>query len=222
MKSENEKHRLNDLRLYKIMDTATEKAFDDLTSLASVICEAPISLISLVDDQRQWFKSRLGLEVTETPKEHAFCAHAILGEQVMVVDDAQNDVRFVDNPLVTGDPNIRFYAGAPLTVASGASLGTLCVIDTQPRTLSETQRHALEVLRDAVVSQLELRRAVEDLQTLQKIIPMCSWCRKVRIDDQTGGSAVWQPLHEYISEMSPVTHGICLDCKESALNSNKS
>ncbi len=218
MDAEKENHRLDDLRLYKIMDTAAEKAFDDLTALASVICGAPISLVSFVDDQRQWFKSHHGLDASETPREQAFCAHAILGDQIMVVEDALRDSRFADNPLVTGAPNIRFYAGAPLTVASGSSLGTLCIIDQQPRSLSDTQLKALAVLRDAVVSQLELRRAVDDLRAIQNIIPLCAWCRKVRIKDEGEQAAQWQSLHDYVASMSPITHGICPGCMESNFN----
>jgi GAF domain-containing protein len=214
LEAENEKHRINDLRLYRILDTAAEKTFDDLTGLASVICGAPISLISLVDEHRQWFKSHHGLDVAETPRDQAFCDHAIRSDQIMVVEDAQADSRFANNPLVTGEPKIRFYAGAPLTVGSGTSLGTLCIIDREPRTLSDTQRQALGVLRDAVVSQLELRRAIYDLGALQKIIPMCAWCRNVRIEDPTTEDIVWQPLHEYVAKTSPVTHGICPVCKE--------
>jgi len=127
-----ESHRLNSLQLYGILDTAAERAFDDLTKLAAAICGTPIGLVSLVDDKRQWFKSRQGLDVDETPRENAFCSFAIAQSEVMIVKDAQDDARFQGNPLVTGDPNIRFYAGAPLTVANGESLGTLCVIDRVP------------------------------------------------------------------------------------------
>ncbi|MES2606524.1 MAG: GAF domain-containing protein [Pseudomonadota bacterium] len=216
MNAQKEMHRLSELRLYKILDTANEKVFDDLTALASLICEAPISLISLVDDKRQWFKSRHGIAATETPRDQAFCAHAIEGDGVMVVEDACEDERFVDNPLVTDYPNIRFYAGAPLRVNSGAAIGTLCVIDRKPRTLTPTQLQALEVLRNAVVSQLELRRASDDLRELQSVLPMCGWCRKVRTDDKDG-KAVWQPLHDYVASLTPITHGICTSCERSFL-----
>jgi len=142
--------------MYRIMDTAADKVFDDLTSVASKVCETPISLISLVDDQRQWFKSRTGLAAAQTPREDAFCAHAIQQNDVMIVEDALQDRRFEHNPLVIGDPNIRFYAGAPLIMANGASLGTLCVIDQVPRQLTQCQQEILATLRDAVVAQLEL------------------------------------------------------------------
>lgn len=217
MNPKNESKRLHTLELYRIMDTAAEKAFDDLTNLASIICEAPICLVSLVDDKRQWFKSRYGIDATETPKDQAFCAYAILADEIMVVEDASKDARFEKNPLVTGEPKIRFYAGAPLRVASGVSLGTLCVIDRVPRRLSEVQFHALAILRDAVISQLELRRALADLEAVQRIIPMCAWCRKIRISEESGDDAVWQPLHEYIADQSPVSHGICQSCRKSAL-----
>lgn len=210
----NEQTRLNELRLYKILDTTSEKVFDDLTALASLICEAPISLISLIDEKRQWFKSRHGLDATETPRELAFCAHAIQDDKVMVVEDACDDDRFYNNPLVTNYPNIRFYAGAPLRVASGAAIGTLCVIDRKPRTLTPTQLQALEILRNSVVSQLELRRASDDLRELQSVLPMCAWCRKVKTSDNSGNE-VWQPLHDYVANLTPVTHGICAGCERS-------
>ncbi len=209
---ENEIHRLNALHLYRILDTTSEKAFDDLTQLASTICETPISLVSLVDEKRQWFKSHKGVTATETPRDQAFCAHAIEYGEIMVVEDAQQDTRFINNPLVTGDPHIRFYAGAPLQVANGVRLGTLCVIDRVPRTLSNTQIVALKTLRDAVVAQLELRRAVNDLKAIQDIIPMCAWCRSVRIDGLAKKGTVWQPLHKYVETLAPVTHTICPNC----------
>ena len=221
MVMDSEAKRLEALRLYRILDTATEKAFDDLTKMAALICETPISLVSLVDEDRQWFKSRYGLDAAETPRSAAFCAHAIEEDEVMVVEDAQADERFADNPLVTGDPNIRFYAGAPLRVASGQALGTLCVIDRQPRKLTETQRLTLEVLRDAVVSQLEYRRAAHDFKALASHIPVCAWCHKVRVSgDADAASQTWESLHEYLSRSSPVTHGICPDCREDAISSD--
>ena len=209
---ENETHRLNTLRLYRILDTASEKAFDDLTHLASTICGTPISLVSVVDEKRQWSKSHKGLAATETPRDQAFCAHAIQHDEIMVVEDTHQDKRFYKNPLVTEDPKIRFYAGAPLQVANGARLGTLCVIDRVPRTLSDTQMVALKTLRDAVVTQLELRRAVNDLKAVHDIIPMCAWCRSVRIEGRAKEGTEWQPLHEYVGTLAPVTHTICPNC----------
>lgn len=208
----NEKQRLHALQLYKILDTSAEKAFDDLTRLAATICETPISLVSLVDSNRQWFKSRHGIEPTETPREMAFCAHAILDGKVMVVEDASKDPRFAKNALVTGEPGIRFYAGAPLTVADGLNLGTLCVIDTQPRSLSAKQLEILEILRDAVITQLELKRNVADLEALERVLSMCAWCRSVRSEED--GKESWQPLHDYVAEQTPVSHGICPNCQK--------
>ena len=214
----NEEARLRSLRLYKILDTATEKAFDDLTRLAALICETPICLVSLVDEERQWFKSHHGLDVRETPIDQAFCAHAITQGETMVVEDAHEDVRFAGNALVTGNPHIRFYAGAPLTVADGSRLGTLCVIDREPGRLTQTQKEALEVLRDAVVAQIELRRAVDDLKELSSIVPMCAWCRCVRVEGAEGTGVVWEPLHEYVAKITSVTHGICEQCSKVAFH----
>jgi diguanylate cyclase (GGDEF)-like protein/PAS domain S-box-containing protein len=161
--SDREAARLAALRRFKILDTSPESAFDDLVALAGQLCGTPIALVSLVDSDRQWFKARLGLEVCETSRESSFCAHALNAAGVMVVPDATLDPRFVDNPLVTGAPNIRFYAGAPLVTESGAVMGTLCVIDVIPRTLTPLQLQQLGVLSRQVVDQLELRRSAADL-----------------------------------------------------------
>jgi PAS domain S-box-containing protein len=157
---ENETARLDVLHRYAILDTAPEQPFDDLTRLAAHVCGTPIALISLVDADRQWFKSKVGLTVTETSRDIAFCAHALMQTDLFVVLDALADDRFATNPLVTSDPKVRFYAAAPLVSPDGYVLGTLCVIDHVPRDLSLEQRDALGALSRQVVSQLELRRHV--------------------------------------------------------------
>ena len=159
-----ERVRLEALRSYKILDTEPEKAFDDLVLLASQICEAPVALISLVDENRQWFKSRVGISVAETSRKVSFCAHAIQRHEVMEVPDALEDERFRDNPLVVGEPHIRFYTGAPLITAEGHGLGTLCVVDYRPRRLSSDQKEALQALQRQAVAQLELRRNLRELE----------------------------------------------------------
>jgi PAS domain S-box-containing protein len=160
---ENEAARLESLHRYAILDTLPEQEFDDLSRLAALICGTPIALVSLVDENRQWFKAKVGIEDTETPRDIAFCAHAIHASSVMVVPDALADERFRSNPLVTGNPNVRFYAGAPLRTPEGYALGTLCVIDRVPRELSADQLEALTALSRLVVNELELRRSVGDL-----------------------------------------------------------
>lgn len=155
----NEANRLNALAAYHILDSAPEAAFDDLAKLAAQICGCEIALVSLVDEQRQWFKARVGLEVSETPREHSFCAHAIAEPtNLLIVPDATRDARFSDNPLVTSQPSIRFYAGAPLLSADGLALGSLCVIDRKPRQPKDSELAALRILGRQVTYLLELRR----------------------------------------------------------------
>ena len=154
--------RIAALRSYSVLDTLPEHEYEDVAALASFICGTPISLISLVDENRQWFKSRVGLDAEETPRVQSFCAHTLTQPETLIVEDAQLDDRFADNPLVTGNPNIRFYAGAPIINAEGHVLGTVCVIDTKPRALSEAQIKALETLSRQVMALLEARLLLND------------------------------------------------------------
>jgi len=159
-----EADRLASLERYGVLDTGRETELDDLTALAAAVCGTPIALVSLVDSERQWFKSRIGLDVAQTPRAMAFCDHAIRRPaEVLVVADTHTDLRFADNPLVTGPPHIRFYAGAPLVTPDGHALGTLSVLDREPRELSVAQRRALVTLSRQVMSQLELRRQALEL-----------------------------------------------------------
>lgn len=156
----NESLRLLCLRAMRILDSPPEDRFDRLTRLAASMFQVPISVCSLVDEKRQWFKSTSGLDAPETPREISFCGHAILGEGLFVIEDASKDLRFADNPLVVGKPHIRFYAGSPLRLANGAALGTLCIIDHHPRTFSNGQLKSLEDLA---------RIAEQELMTTEKI-----------------------------------------------------
>ena len=158
----NEIARLEALQRYAILDTFPEQEFDDLSRLAAMICGTPIALVSLVDADRQWFKAKVGIDNAETPRDVAFCGHAILQKDVMVVPDALADARFRGNPLVTNLPNVRFYAGAPLITQDGHALGTLCVMDHVPRELTSDQKQALKSLSRLVLAQIELRRSVSD------------------------------------------------------------
>ena len=163
-----EEDRLTALLNFDILDTDFEKEYDDIVKLTSYICKTPITLISLVDLNRQWFKAKVGLNVRETPRDVAFCSYAIEMEDILIVKDTHKDFRFSDNPLVKGDPKIRFYAGAQLRTSDGHALGTLCAIDREPRELSQDQIDALKTLADQVVARFELRKLYKDLQNQAK------------------------------------------------------
>ena len=155
-----EKERLASLESYSILDTLPEEEYDNLTAIAAEICGTPISLVSLLDNKRQWFKSHHGIDASETPKEYAFCAHAINSEEdILIVQDSRTDERFHDNPLVTGDPRVIFYAGIPLSTENGLPLGTLCVIDHKPKLLSQSQIASLKALAKQVMNLLKLRKS---------------------------------------------------------------
>ena len=216
----NEAERLAALKEYHILDTGTEQSYDDITALASHICNVPIAMISLVDEARQWFKSRVGLEQQQTSRDVAFCAHAILQNEPFIVGDATKDRRFADNALVTGEPYIRFYIGIPLINPEGLALGTLCVVDHQPRQLSAAQQEALQALSRQVMALLELRRvsahlaeALEHVKTLEGLLPICAWCKRIR-DDKGYWDQVEAYFHKYTG--ADFTHGICPQCLEKA------
>ncbi|GAC1375578.1 MAG: hypothetical protein NVSMB30_19860 [Hymenobacter sp.] len=174
----NESDRLEALQSYHVLDTDPEQVFNDLTQLSAFICGTPMSLVSLIDSERQWFKARVGLDTPQTPREHAFCQHAMRASDVYEIPDASADPRFAENPLVTGAPHIRFYAGAPLLTPEGQPLGTLCALDTVPRHLSPDQREALRILARQVMAHLELRRTrlqlEDERQKLEGVLRMAN------------------------------------------------
>ncbi len=211
-----ESERLEALKQYNILDTPSEQAYDDITDLAAFICDVPIALITFVDLERQWFKSKVGLDVKQTPRDVSFCSQCILKPEMMVVKDTFLDERFKDNPLVMVDPYIRFYAGVPLLTPDEQPLGTLCVIDRKPRELSKSQTNALNALARQVMMQLELRRvssqlasALDKIKVMEGLIPICSYCKGIRNDQ-----GYWSTVEKFIQRHSDVefTHGICNEC----------
>ena len=215
---DNEAQRLAALKEYRILDTAAERPYDDITTLAAYLCRVPIAMISLVDESRQWFKSKLGLNEQETPRDVAFCAHAILQTEPLIVRDALKDMRFADSALVTRSPHIRFYAGFPLSSPEGFALGTLCAIDRKPRQLSAEQKAAMQALARQVMALLELRRVsarmaevLDKVKTLHGLLPICAWCKRIRDDH-----GYWKQVEAYVHEHTGAdfTHGICPECLE--------
>jgi two-component system, sensor histidine kinase len=176
---ENEQSRLQALERYTVMDTLPEEEYDAITELASYICQVPMALISLIDENRQWFKSRVGVEVNEMPRDISFCQYAIMGESFLEVADLQQDKRFSANPLVTGEPHIRFYAGTPLLTPDGYAVGTLCVLDTEPRKLSLQQKQALQTLARSVVMQLVLKDQKKRIEEEKE-----KACQSVKVKEQ--------------------------------------
>jgi GAF domain-containing protein len=200
----NETERMAALRSYKILDTKPEDQFDDLTKLAALICGVPISLISLIDTDRQWFKSKFGLDLQETPRAQAFCTHAIMQPEMFIVPDASRDERFAQNPLVTGDLHIRFYAGAPLATRDGHLLGTLCVIDREPHTLTEQQKQALEILGRMVIANIELQK---DLRELKDALAARDQAEGPSGESATGLDDILSRLHDIAQDLQAVREG---------------
>ena len=214
----NEADRLVALREYHILDTEAEPAYDDIAQLAAEICGVPIALVSLVDESRQWFKARTGMEDQETSREVAFCAHAILQLEPLIVRDALKDERFVDSALVVNAPHIRFYAGYPLINPEGFALGTLCALDRKPRQLSAKQDRLMKALARQVMALLDARRisnhlakALENIEYLHGLLPICAWCKRIRDDH-----GYWNKIESYIEAHSTAefTHGICPECMD--------
>jgi len=215
---ENESARLKALEQYGILDTAPEAFFDDIAKLAAHICGVPMAVVSILAQDRQWFKAKVGLDLDETARELAFCNHAILSSDTLIVADATQDSRFAQHPYVMEEPAIRFYMGAPLTDGDGFALGTLCVIDTQPRMISAEQQEAIERLRGLIVHEMAQRKAtymlaeaLKDIKTLSGLLPICANCKSVRHDD-----GYWKKIEAYMEEHSEArfSHGICPDCVE--------
>ena len=212
----NERQRLDALKRYDILDSVAEQSYDEAVKVAAFVFGTPIAMISLVDAKRQWFKAKIGVDATETDRDLAFCAYTMQQPHVLAVEDATKDSRFADNSLVTGDPNIRFYAGAPLVTPDGHGLGSLCVIDRVPRVLTEPQKDMLQSLSRMVMNTLELRRIsrqltaeMEKVKTLTGMLPICAGCKNVRND-----KGYWERVEKFVSDHSTAvfTHTYCPDC----------
>ena len=212
----NEAARLRSLSEYRILGTKPEKAFDNITKMASAICQAPIALISLVDENRQWFKSKVGIKAHQTDRDISFCAHTILDSKPLVVEDALFDEKFCDNPLVQKEPHIRLYAGFPLKTDINHRIGTLCVIDRIPKSLTNSQYKVMEGLAEQATILLELRRRslalMEEfcqMHDQQGLITTCSYCKSIR--DSAGS---WHPIDHFLMHHSSLSfsHGICNQC----------
>lgn len=199
-KHPHEERRLESLRMLNILDTLPEKDFDDIILIASQICETPIALISLVDNERQWFKAKIGLNDNETPRDIAFCSHAILQDDLFIVPDATKDERFSENPFVTKDPNVRFYAGAPLISPNGFPIGTVCVIDSKPRTLTSKQRNALSALSNQVSRLLQLKSELIKSDAIQRRLEI----KKTTLDNISEGT-ILHDAHGVILDFNPAT-----------------
>jgi len=203
--SSEERRRLGVLHRYGVLDTPPEPELDDLTAMAAQICETPIAMISLVDEERQWFKSKVGVETVQTPRSQSFCAHALNQRNLFVVPDALHDSRFAQNPSVTGEPGIRFYAGAPLATPYNAILGTLCIIDRVPRKLSLTQECVLESLSRRVMVHLETRRRMrlpgfsEDGHLLPGVYDLTLDQLRLIVCTNPYRSALWSRLMSFLS-----------------------
>ncbi|MDF3128437.1 GAF domain-containing protein [Kiritimatiellaeota bacterium B1221] len=215
---ENELKRLEALRKYRILDTAPESEYDHITSLASFLTGCPIAYISFIDEQRQWMKSKKGLSLCETDRDTSFCTYTILEDEVMVVEDALQHPVFKKSSLVKGEPFLRFYAGAPIRDEQGYGLGSVCVVDTEPRELSNDLKRGLHELSSVTMKLIKTRNVLDELvavqrelKVLQGMLPICASCKYIRNDD-----GEWKQLESYISEYSEAhfTHGICPDCQE--------
>jgi GAF domain-containing protein len=211
-----ESRRLAALRAYRILDTGPDRAYDDIVRLATFASGAPMATISFVDETRQWFKSRIGIEALEAPRDSSFCTYTILNEHPLIITDAAKDPRFVNNPFVQGSPHIRFYAGFPVITPEGHALGSLSAISHHPQRLTWRQYEALGDLTRRLVALLELRRnslelarALEFGEALTGQLTVCAWCQRIRNRD---GS--WREPGDSVRNQveTTISHGICSDC----------
>lgn len=225
MKATKPKHqakRLQAIEEFHFLNTELEKSYDDVTALALQIYGAPIAVLTLADDERQWVKSRVALSDNHAPRAFASWAGSILKQETAVVPDAFRHDQFAEHRFVTGAPYFRFYAGVQLRDSTGMTFGSLCVIDRKPRQISDLQKGSLEALARVVTQNLKHRRLlqalVDDLEnekTLQGMLQICAYCKVIR-----DGSGDWRDVETYISERSDIefSHGVCPSCMERQSN----
>ena len=212
----NELKRLEALRLYAALDLSPRHGFEDIARAAAELAEVPTALVSLIDEQRQWFMGSIGFTGAETPREETFCTHTILGADLMLVENATLDSRFSENPHVTAANGVRFYAGAPIVDDAGHAIGSLCVVDSRPRQLSRAKQATLMALARTAMRLLEHRRLIhllgeslKEVKTVQGFLPICASCKSIRTDD-----GYWNRIEEYFSTRTDarLSHGVCPDC----------
>lgn len=214
----NEQKRLEALHLYEALDTEPEAAFDDIALIAAETIGVPTALVSLIDERRQWFKAKIGFAADEVPREETFCTYTILGSDAVVIEDATRDPRFTANPHVLCEGGVRFYVGVPIVNGEGHALGSLCVVDQRPRTITKNQVAVLTALARTAMRLFEERRmakqlaeALTEVKTIQGLLPMCCSCKSIRNDQ-----GYWAKVEEYLTEQTDaqLSHGVCPGCMQ--------
>ncbi|MEM7079767.1 MAG: GAF domain-containing protein, partial [Pseudomonadota bacterium] len=211
-----ELERVRTLRSYRVLDTTTEREFDEQASLAREMCKTPMACVTFVDDTRLWFKACVGTDMAAVPREDTFCESIVVGQEALMVEDLRRHPRFSNHPWVTAEPWLRFYAGAPIMVNNGACVGTVCVMSCEPHTLAPAQMTGLRTIADNVGRLIELRRASALVDRIDGLLARCAWCGDVNVRAGSG-TDLWLSADEYFGGYDAVTHGICPKCSKHAV-----